>query len=409
MANKLLIQGEKGLRGPVEFKSELIATPITNALKNFQKQEALRQKQTAAIRNAALKQITNNQGKVNVKITDPKIAALGFNEFQTHKANIASDYLNPQYKYNADRFSADFNTAIDNLDKDKVAYNANRNGRKNGKPYYSEGSSTNTLAFNEQVHSQNYKSVRWNPETRTNEFEVDNDGDGTFEFVSQNDLDKNVILFNSKLKDIVVDDLKNIQTAGLNGNNVLRDNQNNIRTTTDYNDLLDNTNDIVSFAWDPYAPNEPSFVKSYQMKNPKDPMNWANIDHEDFDEMRLKREAINYYNDIRNKEYNAGLAMNKGDNTRGGRIDADINRMVENSYNEEDNTFDLSTMRTATVRISDGDLSDDPEENGMYSVEVYSNGEWVNREYYPKNMDIEKLKRLFKMEFGSKVTNQEQN
>ena len=145
------------------------------------------------------------------------------------------------------------------------------------------------------------------------------------------------------------------------------------------------------------------------MKNPKDPMNWANIDHEDFDEMRLKREAINYYNDIRNKEYNAGLAMNKGDNTRGGRIDADINRMVENSYNEEDNTFDLSTMRTATVRISDGDLSDDPEENGMYSVEVYSNGEWVNREYYPKNMDIEKLKRLFKMEFGSKVTNQEQN
>ena len=409
MANKILIQGEQGLRGPVKFKSELITTPITNALKNFQKQEAARQKQSAAIRNAALKSVTNNQGKTNVKITDPRLATLGYNEFQEHKANIASDYLNQQYQYDADRFSADFNKSIDNLDLDKKAYNENRNGRKNGKPYYSEGSSVNTLAFNEQVHSQNYKSVRWNPDTRTNEFEVDNDGDGTFEFVSQNDLDKNVILFNSKLKDAVVEDLKNIQTAGLNGNNVLRDNQNNIRTTTDYNDLLDNTNDIVSFGWDPYAPNEPSFVKAYQMKNPKDPMNWANIDHEDFDEQRLKRESINYYNDIRNKEYNAGTAMNKGDNTRGGRIDADINKMVENSYNEDDKTFDLSTMRTATVRISDGDLSDDADENGMYSVEVYSNGEWVNREYYPKNMDIEKLKRLFKMEFGSKVTNQEQN
>tara|TARA_R100000742_G_C4279470_1_gene104135 strand:+ start:44 stop:1267 length:1224 start_codon:yes stop_codon:yes gene_type:complete len=407
MANKILIQGEQGLRGPIQIKSELIVDPITQALNDYKKQEAIRDKQTAAIRNSALKQVTNNQGKVSVKITDPNLAALGFNEFQKHKNNIASDYLNQQYQYNADRFSADFNTAIDNLNSDKEAYNANRDGRKNGKPYYSEGSSVNTLALNEQVHGQTYRNVRWNPDTRSNEFEVDQDGDGTYEYVSQNDLDKNVVLFNSKLKDIVVDDLKNIQTAGLNGNNVLRDNQNNIRTTTDYNDLLDNTNDIVSFAWDPYAPNEPSFVKSYSTKNPKDPMNWANIDHEDFDEMRLKREAINYYNDIRNKEYNAGLAMNKGDNTRGGRIDADISKMVENSYDGSNNTFDLSTMRTATVRISDGDLSDDPDENGMYSVEVYSNGEWINREYYPKNMDPEKLKRIFKMEFGAKVTNQE--
>lgn len=409
MANKLLIQGEKGLRGPVQINSELITKPITKALDDYKKQEALRQKQGAAIRNAALKQVTNKQGKTSVKITDPNIASLGFNEFNKHKANIASDYLNQQYQYDADRFSADFNAAVDGLDNDKKAYNANMDGRKNGKPYYSEGSSVKTLAFNNQVHNQKYKNVRWNPDLRTNEFEVDLEGDGNYEYVSQEMLDNNVVLFNSKLKEAVVDDLKNIQKAGLNGNAVLRDNQNNIRTTTDYDDLLDNTNDIVSFAWDPYAPNEPSFIKSYQMKNPKDPLNWANIDHEDFDEQRLKRESINYYNDIRNKEYTAGGAVGKGDNSRGGRIDADISRMVDNSYNTENNAFDLSTMRTATVRVSDGDLSDDPEENGMYSIEVYQNGEWTNREYYSKDMDPEKLKRLFKMEFGSKITNQEQN
>ena len=118
MANKLLIQGEKGLRGPVQINSELITKPITKALDDYKKQEALRQKQGAAIRNAALKQVTNKQGKVSVKITDPNIASLGFNEFNKHKANIASDYLNQQYQYDADRFSADFNTAVDGLDND---------------------------------------------------------------------------------------------------------------------------------------------------------------------------------------------------------------------------------------------------------------------------------------------------
>ena len=63
MANKLLIQGEKGLRGPVQINSDLISKPITKALDDYKKQEALRQKQGAAIRNAALKQVTNKQGK----------------------------------------------------------------------------------------------------------------------------------------------------------------------------------------------------------------------------------------------------------------------------------------------------------------------------------------------------------
>lgn len=340
---------------PLQFKGDLIAKPVGQAISNFVKSDQLRTKQNAQqaakIEEKALKvQNSGSFAGAPNSVNSAGRVAIDTSVNVYRKSGQAKDLAA------ADTFVDDVNYATkgvieDNVKFVEIAGNLDGDIDFDDMPKMSEGSSRtafdNALAI---YGNDNSVIATYNSNSRQYEF-YNND---TNKNIIQNEVLENIFEKNTKFGTMVVGEVTRQGSRDMSG----------VSRYIDYNKHLSSKGQIVSAFWDNHIPGVPSVNE--HLGSPS----YANVESEDFDLKKVKEETIKYYNSIFDSEQSGYKQRNPEGNKTVGTI-----------KQRESNTF-FKNMQT---NIAAGDPSTIWGENQVQMVEFRRNPR------YPKEDRLAKL------------------
>lgn len=470
----MLIQGEAGLNETIDNNFQLVSNPMMQTIGGIMAKDAARgnalQKNLAKGNNV----IDTETGEMLRSISDRRVRDQVMNYSRGLKSIFAQsggtnmDLINGEI--------GDLERAVAEWDKDKTNFGKNLNGPKNSdggpvEPHYSAGTNTTTLGYNARVYGDDYESVRYNPQTKELEWTLTTD-EVTFDhlkteedrrkgrnlqsfvdrgreltpeqqeeydrllpqgkkgsvIVTQSMLDEGVVLKDANVQTKIQENVSTLVKMGTENQAVTRDDNGNVVVPGfDLQNMTDDKNTLITMAWDNHlhVSGGKTFMEHWIEANPKDNINWARSDHKDFDNRKLQKEVINYYQMKFNKQYENGQA-NYRDNTAAGRTSVMISNMVDNAFSPnvdgvssagggEGSATSLALvgpeggnqMRFDVTSIvgENGDKKMEVDADGNFNIMVYNNStkEYEIKETLGKNSNIEKFKRIVKLHFGDKT------
>ena len=226
-------------------------------------------------------------------------------------------------------------------------------------------------------------------------------GRAGYQWVDLSELNKNVVLKDADLMTVFEEGLEDIYNTGSSNKNVQRNDDGSVKIKgIDLEQLAGNDKTLVTMAWDNYiGDGGGTFVETWQKNNPGESINWARIDHPDYDKKRLKKEVKTFYQEKIDKKYQSGADDYKN-NTQGAIKVEEIDTMIDNAFSSGPgpvNEVDYSFIRTDRRKV---DMSKD---GTMYEVLSWENGDWVLMEDFPVETSPELLKRYFKIAMGGSI------
>ena len=284
MANKILIEGEKGIHGDISFRGDIIAKPMQKALDGYVKNEQLRTK------NAAIK-----AGKVDEKagkLLSQGVKGLGdvlgdaadkvvIEYVDAYRKNPTPETLAAAEKVvDATSFGGEFylkeNKKFEEIFGDD-------DGEIDIKSTPNLSSASSQTSINNAIGifgSANGVTAEYNLTSG----EYDHNVNGTI--IGTGRIMDNIFAKNVKFNSMVLGEFNKQATSDMNGNS----------RRVNYDLHMNTKGQIVSAFHDPAVDDIPSVNK--HLGNPT----WAQVDHEDFDLNKVKTEVKKYYNEVLSSE-----------------------------------------------------------------------------------------------------------
>ena len=365
MANKILIEGEKGIHGGLEFKGDLITKPIEKAMDGYIKSQNLRSK------NAAIK-----AGKVDAKgqkvIEKGSMGGLPKFLQYTGKTSIKDVVVDYKKNPNDDTYNkaSDHADNINNANKaflqenkklEEIVGDAEGEIDLDNMPNLSAGSDEQAVTDAINIFGDSPGLIGYYNET-SQEYDITT-SDGRN--IKQSQIMDNIFIKNTAFGTMMV------KEANTQGSKAMKGQTRNV----DYNKVMKTKGQAVSAYHDEMIPGVPSVSQHIG------DFDWAKSSHESFDINKVRATTIEYYNGILANEQANYLSNNPVDN----------DTVVKRSASEKD--MDILYKKAITENVN-GDFT------GMYGDKEIRKVEWKNSTEKSKDP---RLKFLYDRKTGDRV------
>ena len=287
MANKTLIEGEKGLHGDLEFKGELITKPMEKAMEGYIKNQELRS-QANAKRAADVKKRQDStiaSGSFSGVSYSSRIAGQVAIKDRVESLVLDGDYTDEE-EQKADNFVARVNSNNErwlkqNKDFLFIVDDGFGNIDPEHMPKLSAGVSQTSVNDALAIFGDDDNAIaHWND--KSGEYDYYIKSAGSTSIVTQSEILNNIFAKNDKFSTMIHSEALKQATTNMKGNS----------RHVDYNKVLNTKAEIVSGFHDEGLSGVPSVAE--HLGNP----NWANVDKDEFDIKKVKEATITYYNSV---------------------------------------------------------------------------------------------------------------
>tara|TARA_R110000803_G_scaffold61350_1_gene121142 strand:+ start:9556 stop:10809 length:1254 start_codon:yes stop_codon:yes gene_type:complete len=374
MANKILIEGEKGIHGGLEFKGDLITKPIEKAMDGYVKSQNLRSK------NAAIQ-----AGKVDAKAL--KVLEKGSFEGTPSFIRFAGEASiregvgvyrknpNNDTEYEASQHADDVNYGNEawlkeNKKLEEIIGDTEGEIDLENMPNLSAATPDQAVTDAINIFGNATGLIGYFNE-KSKEYDVTT-SDGRI--IKQSDIMDNIFIKNVKFGTMIGDELK------LQGSKTLKGQTRRL----DYNKFMTTKGQIVSAFHDNAVDDIPSPNEHFE--NPS----WAQVDSKDFDINKVKEETKKYYNSVLVSEQANYLERKENEDNL-----EDIKKK-KNSQNKRSNSekeMDILYKKAITENVN-GDFT------GMYGDKEIRKVEWKDSEKKSKDP---RLRFLYDRKTGDRV------
>tara|TARA_R110000822_G_scaffold194898_5_gene333102 strand:+ start:1168 stop:2394 length:1227 start_codon:yes stop_codon:yes gene_type:complete len=365
MANKILIEGEKGIHGGLAFKGDLITKPIEKAMDGYVKSQNLRSK------NAAIQ-----AGKVDVKgqkvIEKGSIDGLPKFLQYTAKTSIKNGVVDYKKNPNDDTYNkaSDHADNINNANKaflqenkklEEIVGDAEGEIDLDNMPNLSAGSDEQAVTDAINIFGDSPGLIGYYNETLQEYDITTSDGRN----IKQSQIMDNIFMKNTAFGTMMV------KEANMQGSKAMKGQTRNV----DYNKVMKTKGQAVSAYYDEMIPGVPSASQHIG------DFDWAKSSHESFDINKVRATTIEYYNGVLASEQANYMSNNPVEN----------DTVVKRSASEKD--MDILYKKAITENVN-GDFT------GMYGDKEIRKVEWKNSTEKSKDP---RLKFLYDKKTGDRV------
>ena len=365
MANKILIEGEKGIHGGLEFKGDLITKPIEKAMDGYVKSQNLRSK------NAAIQ-----AGKVDVKgqkvIEKGSIDGLPKFLQYTAKTSIKNGVVDYKKNPNDDTYNkaSDHADNINNANKaflqenkklEEIVGDAEGEIDLDNMPNLSAGSDEQAVTDAINIFGDSPGLIGYYNETLQEYDITTSDGRN----IKQSQIMDNIFMKNTAFGTMMV------KEANMQGSKAMKGQTRNV----DYNKVMKTKGQAVSAYYDEMIPGVPSVSQHIG------DFDWAKSSHESFDINKVRATTIEYYNGILANEQTNYMSNNPVEN----------DTVVKRSASEKD--MDILYKKAITENVN-GDFT------GMYGDKEIRKVEWKDSTQKSKDP---RLRFLYDRKTGDRV------